>query len=817
VASAAVALGYKIPIDIVVTGYDDTQEATQILPALTTIRQPTIEFATHAAALLLERIHRGKSDDSVNTRQSPSLVKINGELVVRGSSLSRDLQGLDTRQLTANSFYRCVREAMTGLPTPSSVDLKALCQIMWESMTTGLDSSTVSIEKMIQDSLSYASVHWWSNLCYQVEKISEQIADQGDAITDEKQSAILAAIAKVREQIWSVNMEHEFSVRREQTIRLNMQSEMSSCTRLEEILETMDRWLAVVRPKRCFLIKHSEPTAAPTDGLLSDLILYSQQGVPQVCDYDPFYARNLLPVELEKELDIGRLVLSPIIAGEEQFGYILVDPEEVGELRLDHAVLCIGSAMRNHFLINRLELNAKHLQFANNELFQLANYDELTGLPNRLQFLQKLKTMCEMASSENDAIALLFIDLDGFKYVNDSKGHASGDELLKLVAQRLSSVLPASSHGSPLTARLGGDEFTVVLPLGGEDNVLDNQYKPVCDAILDNLSKPYTLSTGIVNISASIGVAVYPDDGIDSDTLIKHADIAMYRAKDKGKNCMAVYSAATMETNTNYLNLDQKMRVALSAGDFRCVYQPRIDLGSGKVVGMEALLRWIDPNTQDQMYVDTSEVIAVAASTGFVTKLDSFALDESCRQASVWAAEGMPVQVSVNVSVKQLQRDDFVAIVIETLKRHDLAPHLLDLEISETAIMDDVKINAQKLTVLKDLGVDISIDDFGTGYSSLSYLKRLPISSLKIDQSFFDEVVSSDGGNSVDAAIVRTIVSLGTSLNLNLIAEGIENKTQHSFVDMLGCDQAQGNYYYNPQAASQATRTLLKSLIQSAA
>jgi predicted signal transduction protein with EAL and GGDEF domain len=331
------------------------------------------------------------------------------------------------------------------------------------------------------------------------------------------------------------------------------------------------------------------------------------------------------------------------------------------------------------------------------------------------------------------------------------------------------------------------------------------------------LSKPYTLSTGIVNISASIGVAVYPDDGIDSDTLIKHADIAMYRAKDKGKNCMAVYSAATMETNTNYLNLDQKMRVALSAGDFRCVYQPRIDLGSGKVVGMEALLRWIDPNTQDQMYVDTSEVIAVAASTGFVTKLDSFALDESCRQASVWAAEGMPVQVSVNVSVKQLQRDDFVAIVIETLKRHDLAPHLLDLEISETAIMDDVKINAQKLTVLKDLGVDISIDDFGTGYSSLSYLKRLPISSLKIDQSFFDEVVSSDGGNSVDAAIVRTIVSLGTSLNLNLIAEGIENKTQHSFVDMLGCDQAQGNYYYNPQAASQATRTLLKSLIQSAA
>lgn len=817
VARAAVTLGYQIPSDIVVTGYDDTQESMQILPALTTIRQPTLEFAVHSAALLLERIHSAKSNAGIYARQSSSLVKINGELIVRGSSISDELQDVDIAQLDAESFSALLSDTMTGLSTPSNIDIRALCQNFWNFISTDAENTALCLDQVILDTVTYDSVHWWSNLCHQIEKIGNHMAAQSSSDTLEGQSVILAVLAKVRERIWSVNMEQEFSVRREQTIRLNMQSEMSSCTRLEEILETMDRWLAIVRPRRCFLIKHTEPTVLPLPSLKSELILYSKQGVSQDCNYETFFASKILPEDLASELQRNTLVLSPIVAGEQQFGYILVDPEGVGELRLDHAVLCIGSAMRNHFLINRLELNAKHLQFANNELFQLANYDELTGLPNRLQFLQKLKSMCQSASSDNDAIALLFIDLDGFKYVNDSKGHACGDELLKLVAHRLSSILPASSHSSPLTARLGGDEFTVVLPLSGGNNNLADQYKPVCDEILDSLSKPYPLTEGTVNVSASIGVAVFPDDGTDSDTLIKHADIAMYRAKDKGKNCMAVFSTAILETNANNLNLDQKMRVAFSAGDFHCYYQPRVDISSGKVIAMEALLRWIDPTTKDHMFADISKIIKVAVSTGFVSQLDSFALDEACCQASLWAAGGTPIQVSVNVSVKQLQRDDFVSIVTETLKRHCLAPQLLDLEISETAIMDDVETNSQKLSVLRDLGVDISIDDFGTGYSSLSYLKRLPISNLKIDQSFFDEVVASDGGDTMDAAIVRTIVTLGRSMKLKLIAVGIENETQHGFVDMLGCDQAQGIYYHNPLPVDKATQVILKGQIQSAA
>ena len=437
----------------------------------------------------------------------------------------------------------------------------------------------------------------------------------------------------------------------------------------------------------------------------------------------------------------------------------------------------------------QLALEKNKLEISNIELSRLANYDSLTQLPNRTYFVEHLSQCLK----QSRPLTLLFIDLDGFKFVNDSLGHATGDLLLKEVARRLSS----SVRSSDLVARLGGDEFTVVLV-----DIAPEHIPTIAKKILNSISRNYQLQNQEFFISASIGIVHAPQHSEDSATLLKLADTAMYQAKHLGKNRYHIFSEDTSQDVTEYASLVQDLHKGLERQEFFLNYQPRVTLGSGITISVEALLRWQHP---ERGLVSPAVFIPIAENTGIIQQLGNWVLQEACQQAKSWQKQGQPLRVAVNVSVKQLQEEDFVATVKQALETHQLAPQLLELEITESAAMSNIEDNIRKLSQLKALGIYISIDDFGTAYSSLNYLKRLPVHSLKIDRSFIQDIDSPQQQIN-NIAIVRSIIALGKNMELQVVAEGIETAKQAAILQDIGCDEAQGFYFSKPLAAKDLER-----------
>jgi diguanylate cyclase (GGDEF)-like protein len=429
-----------------------------------------------------------------------------------------------------------------------------------------------------------------------------------------------------------------------------------------------------------------------------------------------------------------------------------------------------------------LSVEKAKLERTNLELAHLVNYDPLTTLPNRALFKHRL----EETLQKNKTTALLFIDLDGFKLINDSLGHAAGDLLLKEVAQRLKGCV----RKSDTVARLAGDEFTIILEGLGPDYTL-----VLAEKVLIAIGRPYVLHGHEFFISASMGIAHAPHHASESDTLIKLADTAMYYAKSLGKNQYHVFSEDMNRSVAERMKLVQALRRGLEHKEFFLHYQPRIQLHSGQVISVEALSRWQHP---EQGFIPPAVFIPLAEDTGIIHNLGDMVLDEACRQAMNWHEQGYSLRVAVNVSVKQLQQEDFVEKTLKILADTGLPPHLLELEITESAAMNNVESNIAKLSCLKEHGIYISIDDFGAAYSSLNYLKRLPVHSLKIDKSFIQDLSSDSGTNPANAAIVRSIVALGKNMDLQLVAEGVETAEQLGFLNEICCDEAQGYYFSKP-------------------
>nr|MBX2883579.1 GGDEF domain-containing phosphodiesterase [Granulosicoccus sp.] len=302
-----------------------------------------------------------------------------------------------------------------------------------------------------------------------------------------------------------------------------------------------------------------------------------------------------------------------------------------------------------------------------------------------------------------------------------------------------------------------------------------------------------------VTVSGSVGCAFFPADGKDSETLVRHADTAMYHAKAQGKNCMAFFKPEMSTTDQAFLRLDQEMRSAIANDRFCLYFQPKIDLASGEICGVEALMRWLEQSPKGiKFHSCPDEFIPIAESTGFITQLDLYALDQACMVARQWELKGRSLPVAVNLSVVLLQKDNVVELIANIINKYELTPSLIEFEITESAVMTEVESNVIKLGQLREMGFRISIDDFGTGYSSLSYLKKLPINCLKIDRSFISDVKSIKSDESIDAAIVRSVVALGKSLDLILVAEGVESRAQMDMIRQLGCEQAQGFLFARP-------------------
>ena len=419
---------------------------------------------------------------------------------------------------------------------------------------------------------------------------------------------------------------------------------------------------------------------------------------------------------------------------------------------------------------------------------QQANYDTLTGLANRSLLNDRLQQAILTAASYGTRLAVVFVDLDRFKFINDSLGHHVGDQLLQAMAERFKS----SVREFDTVARLGGDEFVLLINAqGGSDAV-----GTVMERLLESISKPWRSAHGEFEVTCSIGVALYPDDGQDAATLLKHADSAMYRAKEHGRNNYQFFTDELNRMMRERLELEANLRRAVEREQLDLRYQPRIDLVSNHIVGCEALVRWELPGRGT---IEPARFIPVAEEVGSIGPIGRWVLETACAQNKTWQRGGLPpCVVSVNVSPRQFRRDDLVLMIKEVLLATGLEARYLEIEITENMVMQDGERMIATLDAIKHLGVQIALDDFGTGYSSLSYLKRFPVDRLKIDRSFVRDLSCRDPD---DAAIVRTIIALGHNLGLKVVAEGVETAEQAAFLEANGCDELQGFHFAKPMSA----------------
>ena len=429
---------------------------------------------------------------------------------------------------------------------------------------------------------------------------------------------------------------------------------------------------------------------------------------------------------------------------------------------------------------------------AQKRIEELAYSDILTGLPNRLLLSQRVGTAIQGARQSDTGFAILFLDLDRFKIINDSLGHPFGDRVLQLVAERLQTCL----RQTDMLCRLGGDEFVIYLH-GGDASAAES----VARRILDDMLKPFMLDSMGFSIQCSIGIALYPQDGATLDDLIKQSDTAMYRVKERGRGSYGFYQPQMNANLLARMQMEHAMRQALGLQRMAVHYQPQVNMATGRITGAEALLRWTDPEFGA---VSPGVFIPLAEESGYIVTLGAWVMEQAVREAALWMHSGSPIMISVNVSALEFRQPDFVDRITRLLAVHQLPPTLLELELTETILLQDAQEMEQRLRVLAELGIGLAIDDFGTGYSSLAYLKKLPIHKLKIDQSFVRGLPDDDG----DRAIVSAIISMGRAMHIEVVAEGVETETQQAVLQQMQCEHYQG-FLCAPGLSADQFRALL--------
>lgn len=434
------------------------------------------------------------------------------------------------------------------------------------------------------------------------------------------------------------------------------------------------------------------------------------------------------------------------------------------------------------------------------QMVHLAQHDFLTGLPNRMCVEDKISSAIVSANRNNGNLAVLFLDLDGFKHINDSLGHLIGDKLLQSVASRLLSCV----RGADTVSRQGGDEFIVLL-----SEVAKAEDPAICARrIASSLEKPHLIDDHELHISASIGVSVFPSDGRDTQTLVKNADTAMYQAKANGRQGYQFFERTMNERAVERQSIEEDLRRALEQREFVLHYQPKIDLTSGRITGAETLLRWTHPIRGT---VPPAQFIPIAEDSGLIIPIGKWVLRQACAQAADWIREGLPLgTMAVNISAVEFRNEHFIKDLLATLKDTSLDPSLLELELTESVLMKHIGSTESILKALKTFGVKLAVDDFGTGYSSLSYLRKFPINALKIDRSFVQQISMKE------TSIVSAIISMGRSLGLTVVAEGVETEEELKFLRAHMCEQAQG-YYFSRPVPAQAFATLLSTGLSNAA
>ncbi len=780
-------LKLSVPEDIRVSGFDDYLDATYCRPVISSVSQPFAEMASHASRLVLEKIageNQRLGDELVQTNFRPrESTFCQSQKAVRQSAIPLSEQAKHVEQI-AESLVSSIYLPKTN----KSVSEDLLKSVIRDAAMGNIETMVECIDRFVKPfEMKSDEIVCWQNLVTEIENRAKRLPNS--QYTDQLQSLMEQPLLRIKDAIQAWRTRQEYRNKRTQQINNQFLEEVNKLTAIDELIEPMTRWLKHLEVARCFFVVYSDFTNAvdPRASLLIDHVM-NREAVGLIDE--PFSTSGILPDELQCHLRCDKLVMYPIHSGGIQFGYMLIDPGPQMNVPFDAIVTNIGSSMRHMLQLDNFQRHANTLELVNKKLSSLANYDELTGLPNRAFFQHTLSQLLADAQKNGSELALMFIDLDGFKLINDSLGHSAGDQLLRIVAKRLQSVLDAGAFIS----RLGGDEFTIVLK---SQDFLIERVNTVCQEILDALSSSYELTQLKVNVSGSVGVALFPAHAADAETLTRKADSAMYHAKDSGKNCFRIFTPELDVEFTWRLEQDQNMRQGFLNDEFHLLYQPKYKLSNLNLVGAEALLRWQPEGSADGP-IAPDQFVSIAEQTGFITQLDHFVLRSACEAIRRWREQGLALPIAVNVSAIQLHKPEFVEFVASCIAEHEIDPQLLELELTESAAMADVDLSIMQLTRLQKLGITIAIDDFGTGYSSLNYLKRLPVNALKIDREFLMEIRSDHDDGSPDLAIAKAIIALGRSMNFKVIAEGIEHQYQKDVLLELGCHEGQGFYFSKP-------------------
>lgn len=522
-----------------------------------------------------------------------------------------------------------------------------------------------------------------------------------------------------------------------------------------------------------------------------ELLGYSRDQLMGRNDYD-FFPR-------EQADYFARMDREVLERGFEEIAEEVVNTRHQGQRILNTKKIALRDETGEARYLLGLSVDITERKEAEKRTFRLAYFDSLTGLPNRQSFLERLGREVKGAELQGRKLAILFMDLDGFKSINDTMGHNSGDLVLQWAADRLRKSIRPSDLLSRMDAdqvevelaRLGGDEFTALIP----DIVHAEDALRVAHRIREQMRRPFVLEGREVVLTTSIGIAVYPDDGMDAASLLKHADTAMYHAKDSGRDNCQFYSASLTQRAQKRLNLESSLRQALERSEFSLLYQPQFDLVSGSIHSVEALIRWNHPT---EGIISPMDFIPLAEENGLIVPIGEWVLRTACTDAARWQADGHGLRVAVNLSPMQFRNPDLLETVLDILSQTGLAPELLELEVTESAVMEDSGATLATLEAINREGVQIALDDFGTGYSSMSYLKRMPLNNLKVDQSFV-QGLPHDRDNQ---AIVRAILSLAKNLGFSVTAEGVETLEQAEALKTLACDTLQGYYFSKPVPSS---------------
>jgi diguanylate cyclase (GGDEF)-like protein/PAS domain S-box-containing protein len=541
---------------------------------------------------------------------------------------------------------------------------------------------------------------------------------------------------------------------------------------------------------------------------LEGKVLYWNRGAQELYGWSPGEAleRNLRVLTVPEELlDQAEAIRSELWAGRTWSGEMLLRRKDGSHVSVLGTATPFFDDRGNLAGMIGVSTDISERKALEAELERRASHDPLTGLPNRHTLVDRLgqALLRTKRGKEGRKVGVLFMDLDGFKTINDSLGHEAGDRLLVTVAERLRKRL----RPEDVLARFGGDEFAVLL-----EEVADaSETIRVAQRIAESLREPFTVNDHQVNLSTSVGIALgsaHTKD--DPEGMLRNADAAMYKAKEQGLGCYAVFDPAMQTRAQERLELEAELRRALEQGEFVLYYQPEVSLYNGSMVGLEALLRWQHP---ERGLLKPSAFVPLAEETDVIAPIGRWVLEEACRQAKRWEEEhplASPMTMEVNLSSKQLRRRELARTVEEALTRAGVEAHTLALDITETVLIGASEHNAQALEALKKMGIRLSLDDFGTGYSSLSYLKRLPVDRVKVDRSF----VKGLGGNATDTAVVRMIIELCHTLGVEVLAEGVETSEQAALLKDMGCDVGQGYYFARPLRSEELAEQLPEAFLQ---